>query len=259
MSKHTEHSPATDAVAVPHPPQQTALLPKPLYAAFLLAIVIGVAIFASRNARLISGTLADLNDAGATTVKGYKKENNQDKEVDINNGLLDEYGSVSVKNNSETVGSFLSLCDINPPAALQIFRKSMDDGNKSARLIALYSTFFLVPKCALDKEDLQRIIVRLDPDKENDADVRRVAQKTLSDLVLIKNVAGKTTYEALPPDIKSSSDEWPSNNVVVREEKTADGSQLRVRWSNPNTAFAWWKQHGEKGHWSPERNAWEIP
>ncbi|MEO8042995.1 MAG: hypothetical protein ABI646_10320, partial [Acidobacteriota bacterium] len=28
----------------------------------------------------------------------------------------------------ETVGSFLSLCDINPPAALQIFRKSMDDG-----------------------------------------------------------------------------------------------------------------------------------
>jgi hypothetical protein len=260
MSKHKhEVDPGTAAgvVAVHDAPAQTALLPKPLYVAFILVIVIGALIFLTRETRLVNGTYNDISNAEAATIKYKKGKGQEEKLVDVNDGLLDEYGSVVIKANNESVGSFLSLCDINPPAALQVFRRSLDDGNKSAKMIALYSTFYMVPKCALDDKDLQRVIDRLDPDKEKDDDIRRVAQKTLSDLIVIKS-SDKTKFEALPADIKSSGDDWPANNVVVREEKRGDVTQLRVRWSNPNTAFAWWKLHGAGGRWLPEQNAWEL-
>jgi hypothetical protein len=257
MSKHKHEVEGGGAVAVPNAPAQP-MLPKPLYAAFIAAIVIGGLIFFTRDTRLVSGTFSDISSAEAATIKAKKGKGQEQKEVDVNDGLLDEYGSVVIKANNESVGNYLSLCDTNPPAALKIFRRSLDEGNKSAQLIGLYSLFYLVPKCAVEPADLQRVIDRLDPDKEKDDDIRRVAQKTLSDLLLIKS-SDKTKFEALPPEIKSSGDEWPTNNVLIREEKRGDTAQLRVRWSNPNTAFAWWKQHsGANGRWLPELNAWEL-
>jgi len=273
MSKHKENSeplpsqPSTGAstvapatVSVPDNKGADKGLPKGLYLAFIIAIVAGVGIFLGRDPWLASRIYSDVTESSAGLVKDVFRDNQQRVvERDINDGFDDRYGVVQFRLNAPSVAKLLSQCEENPPMAAKIFRRCMDEGNKNARMIALYSAFYLVPKNQLDRGDIERIVSRVDGSKESDVEIRKAAQRTLSEMIVIKDAASKLKYEALPSEIAKSEGEWPSPRIETLEETRNGAKQLRIRWSNPDTALAWWKQHGEKGNWSAAEHAWVIP
>ncbi|HYF50100.1 MAG TPA: hypothetical protein VEJ63_11885 [Planctomycetota bacterium] len=259
MSKdHSEAAPVIPPSEVSQPRERT--LPLGLYVAFLVAIVAGITYYAGRESWLASKLFSDINDASASVVKQFVRESaDRVVEKDINDGFDDRFGIVQFRTNADSVAKLLSQCEENPALAAKVFRRCMDEGSKSARLIAMYSAFFLIPKNQLDRADIDRVLSRIDPAKEKDADIRKAAQRMLSEFILLKDASAQLKYEALPANIGKSEGEWPSPSIKTLQEERKGTKQLRIRWSNPDTALAWWKEHGEKGSWSPKDHAWVVP
>jgi len=259
MSKENPEPPAAGSLA-PAPLKREAALPKWLYLAFLLAIACGITVYFGREPWLAAKIYRDLNNSGASLVRGSEKDRSgRVIDYDINDGIDDRFGIVQFRESAASIASLMSQCETHPRMAQQIFRRCMDEGNKSARLVALKSAFFLIAQNHLEQPDLERIIASIDGSREKDPEVRKAAQRALADMIVLKDVTGKLKYEALPAEIPKSEGEWPSPRIETLEETRDGAKQLRIRWSNPDTALAWWKQYGAKGKWSPVESAWVIP
>jgi hypothetical protein len=259
MSKPKDSPEAVTVIPAPNHPRERTL-PLGLYIAFLVAIVGGITLYAGREPWLASKLYSDANEASASVVKHiYRNRDERVVEEDIINGFDDRFGIVQFRAHADSVAKLLSQCEENPALATKVVRRCMDEGNKNARLIAMYAAFFLISKNQLDRSDIDRLLSCIDGSKEKDADVRKAAQRMLSEFILLKDASAKLKYEALPNDIPKSEGEWPSPRIETSEESRKDTKQLRVRWSNPDTALAWWKQHGDKGSWSAADHAWVIP
>ncbi|HEY3323654.1 MAG TPA: hypothetical protein VGP72_24580 [Planctomycetota bacterium] len=221
-----------------HPEHTGPLLPKMLWAAFAVVVVGGLLLGLTRQSRMVSS----LNDA----INSCQAEAAAEKD-----GLRDTYGIVTIVSNESGVTRFLSLCDTNPPLAKQIFRESITSGSKSARLIALYSAWYLAEQNQLEEQDLKAIVACIDPNKGNDEAVRKAAQRTLSDLTVLTNVADASQYEVVPSCTKEPAAEAPPNKIQTRQEKQRRTGQpgLAIRWSNAEVAYCWWQAFSPKGAW----------
>jgi hypothetical protein len=247
MSKHKD-VPAAGAVAIDAAPpaKPEKFLPLPLWIAFAALLGLGAVLMLTRNSRLESSLYSNISEADASGIKQI-------------NGLEDSFGLVKFQRNNDSVATLLSICKTNPDVALRIFRRSVDDGPKSARLIALYSAFFIGQQVPLQDEDIKRVTSRLDPEKEKDEEVRRAAQRALSDLVVITDPASAQKYESLPPNIAKPTGDYPAHKTQTREEKVDDKTILRIRWSNPDLALEWWKTHSVNAKWDTARKALVLP
>jgi hypothetical protein len=220
-----------EEAAVPHatpPAGSKGLLPTPLIAAFAIVLLAGFALGFTRNARLHDTLFDDLDKSEAQTLPET-------------NGASDAFGIVKIGSRQSGITDYLSLCEQEPPVARKIFRQALEKTGKSARLVALCSSFYLAGSGSLEPQDIDTIAALLDPEKEKDAEVRRTAQRSLADLIFISDTMAN----------QSKWHEVPSGLIVTREEKLrpSDKTGLGIRWSNPDLAHAWWNANKSRGKW----------
>ncbi len=234
---------ATDASAHGTHKAGGALLPLPLWIAFVAVVAVGLVLFVTQDTRAEKAALSALRNCDASVRP-------------VEDGLKDEYGVINIKQNATTVADYMSLCDLNPDLALKVYRASVGGSNKSATLVALYSTIFLAPR--LNNDDIQAIAKILATDTEETKELRRTAQRTLSDLTVIERVQDASKLEAIPDGISKKEGVGP-HKIQTREEKLRDKTYLNVRWSNPDLAGAWWKVNAANGKWDTSLQRFVIP
>ena len=207
-------------------------LPLWLKLSFAVCIALGALMWLTRQSRTESGAYSAISSCDASVLAE-------------SDGLKDLYGLVQFKSNSSEVANFMSLCASDPDLARRVFRRALDEGNKSARLIALSSAFYL--SANLQKEDIERIVRHLSAETEKEADVRRAAQRVLSDLTVIKDAGEASKYQAVPDGLPEPAAGAPSHSIQTKEETWSKEQVLLVRWTDPELANAWWKGIGSTG------------
>ncbi len=229
-------------------------MPRPLVIAFAVAAACGILMLAARPSLQRSSLTRAITDCDASVFKDDKS--NRD-----DNGLDDAYGVVTFRRNNDEVKRLLSLCDSNPAMALSIFRSAMDGTSKSARLVALYSAFFLARRGSLEAADIDRVVKCLSLKGDEEDDVRKAAQRTLSDLTFIadSSAAAREKYERTPSDLPEAKKDAPAHRVATREAKRGDKTVLLVRWSNSDVARAWWSTEAKGGAWDAAQGCYVIP
>ncbi|HYG73641.1 MAG TPA: hypothetical protein VEK08_01310 [Planctomycetota bacterium] len=240
-----------DASEVTQPAQSEPakkLLPTPLLVAFALVVLAGFALGFTRDTRLHSELFEAMDKCDAQTLPEQ-------------NGISDAFGVVKINSQQSGITDYLSLCEQNPPLARSIFRQALEKTGKSPRLVALYSSFYLAGSNALEASDIDSIAALLDGEKQKDAEVRRTAQRALSDLIFINDtLANQSKWHELPEKVKTAASDGPSHRIVTREEKLrpSDKTGLGIRWSNPDLALAWWSANKSRGKWDPSLQRYII-
>ena len=214
---------------------ESGSLPVALTAAFFLVIAGGLLMGLTRDGRTEAALSSSIEKADASV----------SKEED---GLLDAYGVVQFRLNPRPVTDYFSYCETRPEMALRLFRGALESGN-SSKLIALSSAFYLAQRGVLEKEDVEKIVARLDPQTEKDAEVRKAAQRALAELILIDDVAAGEKYQVIPAAYKPTG--TGANRIQTREEKLRGSGKaiLYIRWSNSDLAFSWWQANAASGKW----------
>jgi hypothetical protein len=211
--------------------------------------------------------LTAMNDCEASVLPGSIL-------AEANDGLSDAYGLVKFRMHQSEITKLLSLCETDPPLGLRIFREAMDRGNVSAKLVAMNSAFYLTLHKQLEAEDFQRIVSHLPPDgtarpdsaadKDGQAivsDLRRVAQRAVSDLTVIEDVGHAASYEVLPEGLPKPPPDGRPARVQTRQSRVSgfDEPVLLVRWSDAEVAYKWWQAVAKQGHWDKEKQRFVIP
>lgn len=246
---------STDAIPPSSPAGRKNRPSMALLVAVVGVLVAGILLGSTRELRIESAAQNALADCGATT----------EPETD---GLSDNYGIVRFQSHIAEIDSYLSLCETNPKLALRIFREAL--GGKlgvSGELVALQSAFYLTSHKQLESNDFQ-VILGLMETEGTVAEMRKVAQRVVSDLTVIEDVEHARSYEiipaGLPPpvtDPKDKDSHPKPHKVQTKEEKlTASGKAVvLVRWSSPDVAAKWWETMATQGHWDAELQRFVIP
>lgn len=253
MSKIPTEAVKPPETFTPKPILAKDLLPVPVWISAAILIVVGVLIYATRTARLESTTYAAISECDAAT-----KKTNPDGKAALD-GLSEEFGLVAAKQNESDVTQYFSLCGMDPKTALAVFRHALNDGNSSAKIIALYSSIFLAEH--LDADDFKLMLKCLE-EKDKAVDVSRVAQRAVSDLTLLKRVDNVAGYEALPPmpPVDKDKDKSAPERKIKTRKETMDGQgYLEIRWSDPELALAWWKANATNGVWDAQLHRFVVP
>ncbi|MGD0088960.1 MAG: hypothetical protein ABSE73_03500 [Planctomycetota bacterium] len=237
-----------------------------LIVAFLGVLFAGILLGATREWREEQEALQALNDCEATVLKPNG--------VSVDDGLSDHYGLVHFRSHRREITTYLSLCETQPQLALRIFRKAMSTGNNSAKLVALYSAFYLTSHKKLEDRDKQledkdfQLILACMRPVEQESEQQKVAMRVVSDLTVIDDPGHASRYQlvpsGLPPPAKDPKDkdsEPPPHKVQITEETLRDFEKpvLCVTWSSPVVAFRWWESMAAQGHWDRELQRFVIP
>lgn len=260
-----------------------ALLPRWLLATFALVFVMG-AILVVNKPRI--DEKAAYEAMSGCDARLFEKVNRDERYSNylhlIRDGTHDGFGSIHVNAQRDGIARVVSICDVEPATGLRLFRRALDGGNVSAKLVALYCANFLARsqgrpepenvKGVLEAEDFNRILSKLDPANEPDEEVRLAALRAMADLVVLTQATAKERYEKLPADAavsdaakkaeaptapKEGEDVYKS--IKTHEEKWDGKPVLQIRWSSPALARAWWKAQAGGGAWDKARQRFVIP
>lgn len=212
-----------------------------LVTAFAVVLIGGSAFGFSRNSRLESEFFNALSNCGATLLP-YKG-------VIEKNGIEDMYAVVEFQQNRESITRFFGYCETSPDVARNVFRRCMDEGNRNSRMVGLSAAFYLAQRKHLTQADWERLVARLNPERESEIDVRRVAQRSIADLLLIKERPAKGALLATPEGFKETDSEAPTARTELRDFNYEGAKYFQVRWTSSALAFAWLQQHGKSGKW----------
>lgn len=212
-----------------------------LIAAFAAVLLGGAAYGLSRSARLESEFYNAISNCGATLlpIKGSVEKN----------GLEDMYAVVEFQTNRDSITRFLGFCETSPEIARNVFRRAMDEGNRNSRMVGLSAAFYLAQSKHMTQADWERVTSRLNPERESELDVRRVAQRTVADLILIKDRPAKGLLLSTPEGFKETDSEAPSARTELRDFNYMGAKYFQVRWTSAALTFAWLQQHGKTGKW----------
>ncbi|MFH0938433.1 MAG: hypothetical protein V1899_04025 [Planctomycetota bacterium] len=238
---------------------QRRLLPLPLWIAFAVIIAIGMILLATRSVWTESALYSAISNCGAGVIGASSRIEDKALRIRYNNGIDDLFGVIQFNRDSGQIVRLLSLCETDPAMALRIYRRAMADGNTSARLLAIHISFFLAARGQFETSDFEKIVARLDPEVEKEFDVRKAVQRRLSELIVLNNVTAKAKYETLPPNLPPVSGDAPPREIRTREEGSEGNRFLTIRWSDPDTARAWWKIQATAGAWNKDRGVFVIP
>lgn len=221
-----------------------------LVAAFAVVLIGGAAFGLSRKARQESEFFNALSNSGATllTFKGAPEKN----------GLEDMYAVVEFQQHRESITRFFGYCETSPEVARNVFRRAMDEGNRNSRMVALSAAFYLANTHSVTEADWERLVSRLNPERESEVDVRRVAQRSIADLLLIKERSAKGALLATPEGFKETDSEAPTARTELRDFNVEGAKYYQARWTSPALAFAWLQQHGKNGKWNEKMQRFVI-
>jgi hypothetical protein len=236
---------STEAAAPIAEPQKQRL-PLSLTLAFVIAIVVGLALGLSSQSRKESRLYNAIESADASVVAEKS-------------GLNDAYGVVLFKTGQFPVAEYLSECELNPPFALKLFRRAMDSGSRSAKLIAMYSANFLSSTKQLEKDDFDKIVSIMRTSGGGDIqDLRRAAQRMVADLTALDTIDA-SKFAATPPNVKATAEGEPVHRIMTQKQKLANGKEITaIRWSNVDLATEWWQVHSPAGAWNKDLQRYVI-
>jgi hypothetical protein len=231
-------------------PAENAKIPRWLLFSFAALVLLGVYLVLGRASYLENSAYDAMRNCDATVGIFRKNGSGQTEEVKFD-GTQDNYASIHIRAQRNGIAEVVSLCESEPAKGLRLFRRAVKDSNKSAKLIALYCANFLAhsqkrpagetEKGVLEAEDFASMLTLWDPATEKDADVRKVATKAISDLVVIADPKASDRVEKYPEIPKDDVDN--EGAVLIKtSENTLNGKPvLLLRWSNPALARSWWK------------------
>lgn len=214
-----------------------------LIAAFAAVLLGGAAYGLSRSARLESEFYNAISNSGATLLP--LRSGTPEK-----NGLEDMYAVVEFQAHRESITRFLGFCETSPEIARTVFRRAMDEGNRNSRMVGLGAAFYLAQAKNMTPADWERVVARLNPERESEVDVRRVAQRSISDLLLIKERSAKGLLLATPDGFKETDSDAPVAHIELRDFNYMDGKYYQIRWTSAALAHAWLQVHGKNGKWN---------
>ncbi len=244
----------------PQPVHSGSLLPKPVIGICVLLIAVGAIVISARPKMLKSNAFEALQHCEATVFR----PNNAERKAQTDDGLNELYGVIHIKQDKPELSHYFSYCETDPELALEVYRRAMKEGNLSAKTIAAYSSFFLASRGVFEASDfdlLRKCLQKgeLKDNKDPNVDLRKVAQRALSDLTVIKNVKDASRYEELPPNLPPRGSEEKSRAIKTRTEQLGGQDVLYVRWSSAEVAEGWWTANGSKGAWDPKLKRFVIP
>jgi hypothetical protein len=238
-------------------------LPKPVLAVCVLMIAAGAVLMLARPAQIKSSTFNAMETCDATTYKVMQKvQGDRDSKLaPIENGLSEKYGLIQIKANKAELSRLFTYCETEPALALEIFHRAMKQGNASARTIAAYSTYFLAMRGVLDASDFEllRKCLEKGADAEKNTDLRKVAQRAISDLTVIKSAKDAAKFEVVPASMAPIAAGELDRAIKTNPEKFDGQDVLFIRWSSADVAEAWWTVHGPNGAWDAKLQRFVIP
>ena len=237
-------SPANSGLSEGQSAPSRGFFPPPLWIAFVLMVFVGTVLLLTRSSRMENTLWDGISNCNAADYLVPQDQGKQSRTEP--NGLDDLYGMVQFKSNNADITRLLSICENDPALAVKLVRRALTEGNRSAKMVALYSAYYL--QNHLESQDIQKIAGLLNA--RNEIEVRKTAQRTLSDLTVIKNPGGAAKYEALPDKLPPSTADSEPHKIQTREE-TWDGNPVfTLRWSNPDLADCWWQSMAGAGTWT---------
>ena len=251
MSKEVSEVPPSTQPAAPEPIKLDQIVPKPVLLVCLMLIIAGVIFLGMRQSLRESAAYNAIQNCDAFTLKQKDKEG---KTVTHDDGLSEMFGLIQFKNNDAEISKLFSYCETDPDIALNVYRRAMTQGNSSAKTIAAYSAFLLANRGVLEASDFA--LLRKCLDKAENFEVRKVAQRAVSDLTVLKRIDASDKYEVLPAMPTAGSDE-PSRRVATHKESLNGVEVLYPRWSTPDLADAWMTANA--GAWDMKLQRFVIP
>ena len=194
-----------------------------------------------------------IENCEATTFKPFDRDR---KPQPVEDGLNEMYGLVQFKNNKAELARLFSYCDLFPQIALNVYRRAMNGSNPNAQSVAAYSSFFLANRGVFEASDFE--LLRKCIDKGKPIDLRKVAQRAISDLTIIKTLNEPGKYEEIPPMAPRTPEEL-SRQIKTDKQKLNGLDVLCVRWSSADVADAWWTAQASKGAWDTQLKIFVIP
>lgn len=273
---------ATVAVPQPQnvPPAETShlkLMPKWIWLLGALIVIAGVVLVTGKSKFDEDEAFAAMKSCNASlwdnVLRGHGENRYRPEFLTrLRNGLEDYYASIHTTENRDAIAHVVELCDVEPQAGLRLFRRALESGNVSAKLVALYTANFLAraqnrarvepEKGVLEANDFQAMVDMMDPGKEPDMGVRAAAMKAVSDLVVLTDTSAKESVEKLPDTSKEPEEpkefEAVTKAVKTREARLEGKPVLQIRWSHVNIARAWWKEHAKAGAWDLAKQRFVI-
>ena len=238
-------------------------LPKPVLVVCVLMIAAGAMLMLARPAQIKSSSFSAMETCDATTYKPMQQVpgERESKPVPVENGLSEKYGLIQIKANKAELSRLFTYCETEPALALEIYRRAMAQGNASAKTIAAYSSYFLAVRGVLEASDFEllRKCLEKSPDAEKTTDLRKVAQRAISDLTVIKSARDAAKYEEVPANMAPIAVGELARAIKTNPEKFDGQDVLFVRWSSADVAEAWWNVHGPKGAWDEKLQRFVIP
>ena len=254
MSKDVSEAPAPAPLIQPAPITLNAVVPKPVQLVCAILIVLGIVIAVLRPGLNEASVYSGMQ--GADT-KLFSQKDSDGKPVVINDGLNEMFGLVEFHNNDADVSRYYTYCGSDPKMALRVFRKAMTEGNVSSKIIAAHGSLFLAESGALEASDYELLRGALDPAQP--PEVRKVAQRAVSDLTALKSVDAAARYEEIPSDVPAPEKGDPARKIATHKEALFGTPVLYVRWTSPDLAVAWLKANAPKGAWDAKQQRFVIP
>jgi hypothetical protein len=252
MSKDVHDAPASQMQ--PAPITLNGVIPRPVQLVCLVLLVVGAVILAVRPGYQESSAYNGMQNADA---KIFSQKDKNGNPVTFEDGTSDMYGMIQFHNNDSDVGRYFTYCETNPAMALRLFRRALTEGTASARILAAYSGLFLAQRGVLESSDFE--LLRKSLDKAQPADVRKAAQRSLSDLTVANGVDTPGKYEELPADLPAPSSEEPARRIATHKETLLGKPVLSVRWSSAAVAAAWLNANATKGAWDSKLQRFVVP
>jgi hypothetical protein len=253
MSKEVSEAPTPVQPAAPVPIRLDQIVPKPVLLVCILFIVLGGIYLAMRQGLRESAAYNAIQNCDAVTLKQKDKDG---KAVTHDDGLSEMYGLIQFKSNDAEIGRLFTYCETNPEIALSVYRRAMTQGTPSAKVIAAYSAFFIANRGVFEASDYA--LLRKCLDKSENIEVRKVAQRAISDLTIMKRVDAPGKYEEIPNMPPAGSEEL-ARKVATHKESLNGQDVLYARWSTPDLADAWLTANTASGAWDMKLQRFVIP
>jgi len=233
--------------------KKLSLLPRWGWVAVAILVAIWIVVGTTREARLRAGAIRMLNGADVRLVA-------KEGDKPILDGYTPYYGHVVLMNNHRSYDKLLGYCSTKTERATEVFRAVIQNGTWEGKALACHMAFYLMQEGVLTREDLDAMVALLG---DSSADLRRVAQREIGYLLVIRKTSTVKDYEQIgapPPELKTpfSAKVEDTEMPVTVEKATPAGGWKRMRWSCPEACLAWWKAYGAKVKWNPEIGRFAI-
>ena len=250
MSKENQ-SAAEDAAETPV--YSAPIFPKWFYFVALVMIIVAALMLATAGTRQHAKAIEAFNTAQIEVNYEYP------------NRLPQEYAVTIFKTPNKGYLEILGASKTDPQRAIKVYRELLDgNGTTAGKVLACHLALYLAQDGQLNTEDFQRLVKAVDASQH--ADVRGMAQSSLSQLIAVTDVNRKAEVEtlpAMPANLTPGKTKWSAQTITTKWGPNDFYKQqieyMQVVWSNPDACQAWWTQYTKPLTWNEHLLRFELP